>query len=233
MSRYAGRQKTALYSTTLLLNYSMTLRPTRPPFPISELEVFLFYGDHMKKTKVIIDDAGFKRTVNRLAHEVVEKNKGADNLAIVGIRTRGDYLARRIAKKIEEIEGKSLQVGTLDITMYRDDLRGRLDQPHLKSTEILFDITGKVVILVDDVLFTGRTIRAALNALMDLGRPALIELLVLVDRGHRELPIKADFIGKNIPTSLKQEIKVYMTEIDSEDAVNVVDAEEQGKEGKS
>ncbi|MBI3586383.1 MAG: bifunctional pyr operon transcriptional regulator/uracil phosphoribosyltransferase PyrR [Ignavibacteriales bacterium] len=186
----------------------------------------------MKKTKVI-DDAGFKRTVNRLAHEVVEKNKGADNLAIVGIRTRGDYLARRVAKKIEEIEGKSVQVGTLDITMYRDDLRGRLDQPQLKSTEILFDITGKVIILVDDVLFTGRTIRAALNALMDLGRPALIELLVLVDRGHRELPIKADFIGKNIPTSLKQEIKVYMTEIDSEDAVNVVDAEEQGKEGKS
>lgn len=186
----------------------------------------------MKKTKVI-DDVGFKRTVNRLAHEVVEKNKGADNLVIVGIRTRGDYLARRVAKKIEEIEGKSIQVGTLDITMYRDDLRGRLDQPHLKSTEILFDITGKVIVLVDDVLFTGRTIRAALNALMDLGRPALIELLVLVDRGHRELPIKADFIGKSVPTSLKQEIKVYMTEIDEEDAVYVAETEEQGKEGKS
>jgi pyrimidine operon attenuation protein/uracil phosphoribosyltransferase len=170
--------------------------------------------------------------VNRLAHEVVERNKGTENLAIVGIRTRGEYLARRLAKKIEEIEGKTVQVGILDITLYRDDLRGRLDQPQLKSTEILFDITGKVVVLVDDVLFTGRTIRSALNALTDLGRPALIELLVLIDRGHRELPIKAEFIGKNIPTSLKQEIKVMMTETDSEDGVYLADVEDDGKELK-
>jgi pyrimidine operon attenuation protein/uracil phosphoribosyltransferase len=180
-----------------------------------------------------IDSESFRRTVNRLAHEIVERNIGTDNLVIVGIRTRGEYLARRLARKIEEIEGKSVQVGILDITLYRDDLRGRLDQPQLKSTEILFDITGKVVVLVDDVLFTGRTIRSALNALTDLGRPALIELLVLIDRGHRELPIKADFVGKSIPTSLKQEIKVMMTETDSEDSVYVLDVDEEGKETRA
>ena len=186
----------------------------------------------MSKNKTI-DSENLRRTINRLAHEVVEKNVGTDNLVIVGIRTRGEYLARRIAKKIEEIEGKSLQVGILDITLYRDDLRGRLDQPQLKSTDILFDINGKVILLVDDVLFTGRTIRSALNALTDLGRPALIELLVLIDRGHRELPIKADFVGKSIPTSLRQEIKVMMTETDSEDSVYVVDVEEDGKEARA
>lgn len=183
----------------------------------------------MKTTKVI-DGESFRRTVNRLAHEVVERKKGPENVVIVGIRTRGEHLARRLAKKIEEIEGKEVQVGILDITLYRDDLRGRLDQPQLKSTEILFDVTGREVVLVDDVLFTGRTIRSALNALTDLGRPALIELLVLVDRGHRELPIKADFIGKSVPTSLKQEIRVMMTEIDSEDAVVLLEPEEGGKE---
>jgi pyrimidine operon attenuation protein/uracil phosphoribosyltransferase len=123
-------------------------------------------------------------------------------------------------------------VGILDITLYRDDLRGRLDQPQLKSTEILFDVTGKTIVLVDDVLFTGRTIRAALNALTDLGRPALIELLVLVDRGHRELPIKADFIGKSVPSSLKQQVRVIMTEVDAEDGVYLMDTDEEGKEMK-
>src|SRR3990170_8930727 len=177
----------------------------------------------MNNPKVIIDAEGFRRTVNRLAHEVVEKNTGAEDIVVVGIRTRGDYLAQRVAKKIEEIEGKQVQVGCLDITLYRDDLRGRLDQPELKSTDILFDINGKVLVLVDDVLFTGRTIRSALNALMDLGRPATIQLLVLIDRGHRELPIKADFVGKNFPTSMKQEIKVLMSEVDGEDAVYVTE----------
>lgn len=184
----------------------------------------------MTKSK-IIDTDSFRRTVNRLAHEVVERNKGTDNLALVGIRTRGEYLARRLAQKIEEIEGKSVQIGILDITLYRDDLRGRLAQPQLKSTEILFDVTDKVIVLVDDVLFTGRTIRSALNALTDLGRPSLIELLVLVDRGHRELPIKADFVGKSIPTSSKQEIKVMMTETDTEDGVYLTDTDD-GKEMK-
>jgi pyrimidine operon attenuation protein/uracil phosphoribosyltransferase len=176
----------------------------------------------MNKTK-LIDNDGFRRTVNRLAHEVVESNKGSGNIVIVGIRTRGDFLARRIAQKIEEIEGYAIPVGTLDITLYRDDLRGKLDQPELHSTQILFDITGKSLVLVDDVLYTGRTVRAALNALMDIGRPERIELLVLVDRGHRELPIKADFVGKNVPTSMKQEVKVMMSEVDGEDAVFLID----------
>ena len=174
------------------------------------------------KTKVL-DADGLRRTVNRLSHEVVEKNKGVQDVVLVGIRTRGEYLAHRVAKKIAEIENMNVQVGVLDITLYRDDLRGRLDQPELKSTEILFDIRGKVIVLIDDVLFTGRTIRSALNALMDLGRPSVIQLLVLVDRGHRELPIKADFVGKNVPTARDQEVHVAMTEVDEEDAVYLIE----------
>jgi pyrimidine operon attenuation protein / uracil phosphoribosyltransferase len=182
----------------------------------------------MMKTKVL-DADGLRRTVNRLSHEVVEKNKGVQDVVLVGIRTRGEFLAHRVAKKISEIESMNVQVGVLDITLYRDDLRGRLEQPELKSTEILFDIRGKVIVLIDDVLFTGRTIRSALNALMDLGRPSVIQLLVLVDRGHRELPIKADFVGKNVPTASGQEIQVVMTEADEEDAVYLL--ENDGKEG--
>ena len=175
----------------------------------------------MPDTK-IFDAADFKRTINRLAHEVVEKNTGAESLAIVGIRTRGDYIARRLLAKVKEIEARDVPLGTLDITLYRDDLRGRLDQPKLQSTDILFDIAGKTLVLVDDVLFTGRTIRSALNGLMDLGRPKAIQLLVLIDRGHRELPIKADYVGKNIPTGQDQEIKVKMEEVDGEDAVLLI-----------
>lgn len=180
--------------------------------------------ENMKKNKVI-DAASFKRTVNRLAHEVLERNKGVDNLALVGIRTRGEHLANRLSAILAGIEGRQVSIGYLDITLYRDDLRGRLDQPQLKSTDILFDIAGKTIVLVDDVLFTGRTVRSALNALMDLGRPASIQLLVLVDRGHRELPIKADFVGKNIPTSQHEEIRVRMTETDDEDAVYLTETE--------
>ena len=182
----------------------------------------------MAQTRLLDPDA-VKRTVNRLAHEIVEKNRDVKEIAIVGIRTRGEHLAHRLAAKIQEIEGFTVPVGILDITLYRDDLRGRLDQPQLKSTEILFDITGKAVVLVDDVLFTGRTIRSALNALMDLGRPSRIELLVLIDRGHRELPIKADIVGKNVPTSLDQEVCVHLTESDGEDSVYLADPP-QGKE---
>ncbi|MEP0821232.1 MAG: bifunctional pyr operon transcriptional regulator/uracil phosphoribosyltransferase PyrR [Ignavibacterium sp.] len=176
----------------------------------------------MKKTK-IIDSTAFRRVVNRLAHEVLERNKGIENVALVGIRTRGEHLANRLRDVLVGIEGKRVPVGYLDITLYRDDLRGRLDQPELKSTEILFDIAGRTIVLVDDVLFTGRTVRSALNALMDLGRPASIQLLVLVDRGHRELPIKADFAGKNVPTSTRQEVRVLMSEVDGEDAVYTIE----------
>jgi pyrimidine operon attenuation protein/uracil phosphoribosyltransferase len=179
----------------------------------------------MMKTKVL-DADGLRRTVNRLSHEVVEKNKGVQDVVLVGIRTRGEFLAHRVAKKIAEIENINVQVGVLDITLYRDDLRGRLDQPVLKNTEILFDIRGKIIVLIDDVLFTGRTIRSALNALMDLGRPSVIQLLVLVDRGHRELPIKADFVGKNVPTAREQEVQVAMTEADDEDAIYLIEHDE-------
>lgn len=174
----------------------------------------------------ILDAKGVQRTINRLAHEVTERNKDLENLAFVGIRTRGEYLAHRIAKKASEIEGKQFPVGILDITLYRDDLRGRLEQPVLKSTEILFDVKDKTIVLVDDVLFTGRTVRSALNALMDLGRPARIELLVLVDRGHRELPIKADFVGKNLPTAKTQEVRVLLQEIDGEDGIYLINQEQ-------
>ena len=180
------------------------------------------------KTKVL-DADGLRRTVNRLSHEVVEKNKGVVDVVLVGIRTRGEFLAHRVTKIIAEIENVNVQVGVLDITLYRDDLRERLDQPELKSSEILFDIRGKTIVLIDDVLFTGRTIRSALNALMDLGRPSVIQLLVLVDRGHRELPIKADFVGKNVPTSHGQEVQVAMTETDEEDAVYLIEDDKEDK----
>ncbi|HUL43724.1 MAG TPA: bifunctional pyr operon transcriptional regulator/uracil phosphoribosyltransferase PyrR [Bacteroidota bacterium] len=176
----------------------------------------------MQDNSLLVDEQGFQRTLTRLAHEILEFNKGSSNIAIVGIRTRGDFLARRLARKIQEIEHRELQVGVLDITLYRDDLRGKLNQPLLKGTDIFFDVTGKNIVLVDDVLFTGRTVRAALDALIDLGRPAAIQLAVLVDRGHRELPIKADFVGKNCPTSSDEEIQVRMSEIDGEDAVVLV-----------
>jgi pyrimidine operon attenuation protein/uracil phosphoribosyltransferase len=177
-----------------------------------------------KPFNIIIDQNGFQRTIARLAHEVLENNKGAETIAVVGIRTRGEYLARRLVEKISEIERRKVEIGFLDITLYRDDLRRKLKQPVLKGTRIDFDVTDKNIILVDDVLYTGRTIRAALDELMDLGRPATIQLLVLVDRGHRELPIKADFVGKNVPTSEGQEVRVHMMEVDGEDAVLVTDS---------
>ncbi|MBI5476943.1 MAG: bifunctional pyr operon transcriptional regulator/uracil phosphoribosyltransferase PyrR [Ignavibacteriales bacterium] len=169
--------------------------------------------------KKVIDETGFNRTLTRLAHEILEKNKGAENLALIGIRTRGEFLAKRLREVIWTIENLELKIGILDITLYRDDLKEIHYQPLLKGTEIDFDINKKDVILIDDVLFTGRTVRAALDELVDLGRPSSIQLAVLIDRGHRELPIRADFVGKNLPTSLNEEVKVAMKEIDSEDSV--------------
>lgn len=162
----------------------------------------------------IMDKETLRRTILRLAHEILEKNKGTENVCLIGIRTRGIILAKRIQQCIEQIENVTLELGVLDITLYRDDLTLVGAQPVLKETLIDFDITGKKVILVDDVLFTGRTIRAALDALTDFGRPASIQLAVLIDRGHRELPIRADYAGKNIPTSLDQDVQVLLKEID-------------------
>jgi pyrimidine operon attenuation protein/uracil phosphoribosyltransferase len=180
----------------------------------------------MKIKSKVIDEKGFARTVARLAHEILERNKGAETIGLVGIRTRGEFLALRLAKKISEIEEKEVQIGFLDITLYRDDLRHRLDQPMLKGTEVPFDVTGKDLVLVDDVLYTGRTVRAALDELMDMGRPATIQLAVMVDRGHRELPVKADFVGKNIPTAVGEEVRILMKEIDGEDAIVIIEAED-------
>ncbi len=182
----------------------------------------------MRKLKAeIMDAAGVERTLTRLAHEIIERNNGANDIAIVGIRTRGEFLARRIAARIEQSENLALKTGSLDITLYRDDLLGKLEQPQLKSTEILFDMNNRNVILIDDVLYTGRTIRAALDALIDIGRPKTIQLAVLVDRGHRQLPIRADYVGKNVPTSSRESIRVHVKEVDGEDAVLLMHPEEE------
>lgn len=176
----------------------------------------------MTSTSKILDKEAIRRAVLRVAHEILEKNKGTEGLRIVGIRTRGAVLAERLKECVKHIEGAEIPVGILDITLYRDDLTLIDAQPVVRETSIHFDIAGKKVILVDDVLFTGRTIRAALDALIDFGRPANIQLAVLIDRGHRELPIRADYVGKNIPTSLEQNVKVVLEEVDGgEDQVIV------------
>ncbi len=165
-----------------------------------------------KEKALILDKAGIDRALTRIAHEILEKNKGPKGLVLVGLQRGGVHLARRLAAKIREIEGMELPVGSLDITMYRDDLATRKSQPVPRATDISFDIQDKLMVLVDDVLFTGRTIRAALNSVMDYGRPRRIQLAVLVDRGHRELPIRADYVGKNLPTSAKEKVEVMLAE---------------------
>lgn len=169
----------------------------------------------------IMDEEAMRRAITRIAHEILEKNKGIEGLVLVGIRRRGVPLAERLARQIEAIEGRRVPVGSLDITLYRDDLTLRSDHPVVHRTEVPFAVQGKKVVLVDDVLYTGRTVRAALDAIMDLGRPALIQLAVLVDRGHRELPIRADYVGKNVPTSRREIIHVKLKETDDEDAVTI------------
>jgi pyrimidine operon attenuation protein/uracil phosphoribosyltransferase len=184
-------------------------------------------GISMRTLKaLILDAAGIDRTITRLAHEILERNKGAESIVIVGIRTRGEFIARRIARIIEQVEHTTLKIGNLDITLYRDDLQGKLEQPQLKGTDIIFDLNDKNVILIDDVLYTGRTIRAALDELVDLGRPKTIQLAVLVDRGHRQLPIRADFVGKNVPTSAEESIRVHVQETDGEDSVLLMHPEQ-------
>jgi len=175
--------------------------------------------EQVREKAEIIDGEGLRRAITRIAHEIIEKNGGAEDLVLVGIRRRGVPLAQRIAAKIREFEGVETPVGALDITLYRDDLQTIAHQPVVGPTEIPVDVEGKVVILVDDVLFTGRTARAALDELIDLGRPRAIQLAVIVDRGHRELPIRADFVGKNVPTSRREVIMVKVREIDRQDGV--------------
>jgi len=174
------------------------------------------------KTVLVMDAKTIERALVRIAHEIVEKNKGAENMAVIGIKNRGEYLAQRVAKLIEKIEEVQIPVGLMDITLYRDDIQTKLEQPLVQKTEIPFDVRDKVIILVDDVLFTGRTIRAALDQIIDFGRPRSIQLAVLVDRGHRELPIRADYVGKNIPTAKSERVKVKIKEVDGEDSVSIV-----------
>ncbi len=171
-----------------------------------------------EKAKVMDADA-IRRAIARIAHEILERNKGTAQLALVGIRTRGAIIAQRLAKAVEAIDGHPVELGILDITLYRDDLSRVGPNAIVRATDILFDLDDRHVVLVDDVLFTGRTIRAALNALNDLGRPKSIQLAVLVDRGHRELPIRADFVGKNLPTSRKEHIEGRLTELDEAEEV--------------
>jgi pyrimidine operon attenuation protein/uracil phosphoribosyltransferase len=170
----------------------------------------------------VLDESGVQRALSRMAHELIERHKGVDGLVLVGIRTNGVYLARRLAAKLTEIEGGDVPLGELDITLYRDDLSTIKSHPLLRKTEIPFDLTDRKVVLVDDVLFTGRTIRAAMDGVMDLGRPRLIQLAVLIDRGHRELPIRADYVGKNIPTGADERVKVFLREEGQDDRVAIL-----------
>lgn len=177
------------------------------------------------RKNVIMDADQMRRAIVRISHEIIEKNEGIENVVLVGIRTRGVPLAERLAKSIEAIENNKLQTGSLDITLYRDDLSSLAYNPIVHDTEIDFDLNGKTVVLVDDVLYTGRTIRAALDAIIDMGRPKAIQLAVMVDRGHRELPIRADYVGKNVPTSRKESIEVMLTEMGEADEVVIGDIE--------
>ena len=169
----------------------------------------------------LLDDKMIDRSLTRLSHEIIEKNKGVENLVLIGIKSRGVPLANRLSGKIEQIEGKRIPVGALDITLYRDDLSLRSYEPDVKGLELDFPIDGKVVILVDDVIYTGRTVRAAMDAIIDYGRPSAIQLAVLVDRGHRELPIRPDYVGKNVPTSSKEVVKVKLDEMDEISEVSI------------
>ena len=176
----------------------------------------------------IMDAGAIDRALTRIAHEILERNKSLDGLGLVGVRTRGVPVAKRLAAKLTAIEGSSPPTGVLDINLYRDDLSLGSDHPVLRKTEIPFDVDGIGIVLTDDVLFTGRTVRAALEGLMDLGRPRWIKLAVLVDRGHRELPIRADYVGKNVPTSLHEAVEVRLQETDGRDEVAIVKGPPQG-----
>jgi pyrimidine operon attenuation protein / uracil phosphoribosyltransferase len=181
----------------------------------------------LREKAEIVDADGLRRIVTRIAHEIVERNKGVDGLVLVGIRRRGVPLAARIARKIQEFEGKAPVEGSLDVTLYRDDLSQVAQHPVVGSADIPVDVNDKVTVLVDDVLFTGRTVRAAMDALIDCGRPRSIQLAVVIDRGHRELPIRADYVGKNVPTSRKEVIGVKLAEVDGVDSVVIKEMSEE------
>jgi pyrimidine operon attenuation protein / uracil phosphoribosyltransferase len=175
----------------------------------------------MELKSVLLDEKAIQRTLIRISHEIIEKNKGVEDIVLIGIKRRGYPLAKRIGAQIEKIEGVEVAVGSVDITLYRDDLTQKSDMPEINSRELGAAVENKKVVLVDDVLYTGRTARAAIEAIIDNGRPKMIQLAVLIDRGHRELPIRADFVGKNVPTSRNEKISVEISEIDENDAVKI------------
>jgi pyrimidine operon attenuation protein/uracil phosphoribosyltransferase len=175
----------------------------------------------MEFKATILDEKAISRSLTRLAHEIIEKNKGIDDVVLIGILSRGLPIAKRVAEKIEKIEGSAVEVGEIDITLYRDDLSTIAEKPQITSKDINVEIDGKHVVLLDDVIFTGRTVRAAMDALMDMGRPKTIQLGVLIDRGHRELPIRPDYVGKNVPTSRTEIVKVKLNEMDEKDDVSI------------
>jgi len=179
----------------------------------------------LREKAEVLDEAGIDRALTRIAHEILERAGGTDGLALIGLRTRGVALARRLAERLRAIEGLQVPVGALDITLYRDDLGRKADAPVLRGTDVPFPVSGKTIILVDDVLYTGRTIRAALDAVIDLGRPRMIQLAVLVDRGHRELPIRPDYVGKNLPTARREAVQVMLREHDGRDRVVIQEPE--------
>ena len=181
---------------------------------------------------ICMDESEIERTLTRIAHQILEANNGAENIALVGIVTRGDILANKLVAKIQEIEGVEVPFGHLDISFYRDDFATRL-APAVHETRISFNIDGKDIALVDDVLYTGRTIRAALDALMDMGRPRTVQLAVLVDRGHRELPIRADFVGKNVPSSSDENVRLFLKELDGVSEVAILQLEEGARAGSA
>jgi pyrimidine operon attenuation protein/uracil phosphoribosyltransferase len=186
--------------------------------------------NHMKVKSTVMDAEQMDRTLTRISHEIVERNGGTDNLALIGIRTRGVPLARAIAAKIEEFEGVEIPTGSVDITLYRDDLSQISPNPVVQKTDLPFDLHDQTAVLVDDVLYTGRTVRSALDALTDFGRPRAIQLAVLIDRGHRELPIRADFVGKNVPTSSDELVEVLLQSVDGEDRVVLCEIPDNGGE---
>ncbi len=181
---------------------------------------------------IVMDEREIERSLTRIAHQILEKNKGASSIAIVGIVTRGDLLAKRIVEIIEEIEGVRVPFGRLDISFYRDDFASYVS-PEVLSTDIMFDIDGRDIVLVDDVLFTGRTIRAALDALMDIGRPETIQLAVLVDRGHRQLPIRADYVGKNVPSAANESVRLFLEETDGKSEVEILSIQDGQRAGSA
>ncbi|HLB11366.1 MAG TPA: bifunctional pyr operon transcriptional regulator/uracil phosphoribosyltransferase PyrR [Dehalococcoidia bacterium] len=180
------------------------------------------------REKELMGEADMRRGLTRIAHEIIERNQGVEDLAVIGMRTRGVPLARRLAQLLESLEGQPIPVGALDVTLYRDDLNMRGVRAKLQRTDIPIDLKGKRVILVDDVLYTGRTTRAALDALIDLGRPRCVQLAVMVDRGHRELPIRPDYVVKNVPTSVQEEVQVRLQEVDGVDQVVLMGRGEDG-----